>query len=191
MLQLTNYLLNVVDPSQEELDAFLNKVHYKTYPKNTQLIGVNDYCDKIYFVIDGYLKFVMNINKRDTVVHISSKGNLVTDFYSYYAYKPAISCVYTITNCQLAYIHKNDLENLYSNFNVWEKFGRLVAEQAAVRLIFEKIKLQTKNNEERYLDLIDQNPELLKHIKLGDLAQTLGITQETLSRIRRRISKGK
>ena len=129
----------------------------------------------------------MEINEKETVVHIAGKGDLVTDFYSYFSSQPALSDIYSITDCQLAWTKKSELEDLYGRYQVWEKFGRLVAEQAAVRQIQERIKLQTQTKEQIYLKLISEKPYLLQHVKLGDLAQTLGVTQETLSRIRRRI----
>jgi len=184
---LSNYLCSIIKPSVEELEAFLKIVTFLDVPKGKRLIQANGISDQIYFVIEGFLKYLMKINAKDYVVHIAGQSDLVTDFYGYFAAKPATTSIYTITDCKLACAKKKDLEALYASFHKWEKFGRLVAEQAAVRQIQEKIKLQTKSTEEIYLDLISLQPELFKHVKLGDLAQSLGVTQETLSRIRRRI----
>lgn len=189
-LILSSYLQSVINPSEEELTAFLKLVNYKTVEKNNRIIKIGNRCDVIYFVIDGFLKYVMNVDGKEIVIHFAAPGNLVSDFYSYYSAQPAITDVFTITDCQLAYVKRKELEVLYDSYKVWEKFGRLVAEKAALKLIFEKIKLQTQSPEEMYTNIISKNPQLLQHIKLGDLAQSLGITQETLSRIRKRIAEG-
>jgi len=184
---LSHYLQSVVNPTADELGAFLQKIKYVTMPKHKRLLQLGSYCHKMHFVIEGYLKYVMRVKDKDVVVHFATPGKFVADFFSYYSARPAISSIYTISECRLALIEKQALEDLYASYKVWERFGRLVAEQAAVRQILDKIKLQTLSTEERYLTMIAEKPEMLHHIKLGDLAQSLGITQETLSRIRRRI----
>jgi CRP-like cAMP-binding protein len=183
-IDLSEYLCTIVKPTEEELKAFFQIVSFQKMDKNKRLFSVNGFCDKIFFIINGFVKYLMPFHEKEIVVHISSKGDLVTDFFSYFTSKPSTTSAYTITECTLAVAKKSDLENLYAQYKVWERFGRLVAEQAAVNQIVERIKFQTQSKEELYSNLILENPELLQHVKLGDLAQTLGITQETLSRIR-------
>ncbi|MEM6805650.1 MAG: Crp/Fnr family transcriptional regulator [Bacteroidota bacterium] len=185
---LINYLTSLVKTSETELAAFLKIVSFQDVEKGKCIIQQKNSCNRMYFVLEGFLKYVLPIKEKALVVHIATVGDLVTDFYAYYSSKPSTTSVYTLSDCSLAYVKKEELEELYANFKVWEKFGRLVAEEAAVKQVMERIKLQTMSTEEIYLDFIQRKPELLQHVKLGDLAQTFGVSQETLSRIRRRIS---
>jgi hypothetical protein len=120
-------------------------------------------------------------------IHVSMKNDLVSDFFSYYSGYPAITTVETLTNCNLLYIEKQDLENLYNKYKTWEHFGRLVAETAMVEQIMAKINFQTKAPETLYKELVAKNPSILQEVNLGVIAECLSITPETLSRIRARI----
>lgn len=182
-----SYLNGFGQKSQSEMNQFLDIVTFHEILPGHRLIRAGQVCDKMYFVGKGFLKYVLEKKNTPTVIHIAAQGDLITDFFSFYSSMPAISDVFSITPCSLFSVEKTKLEKLYESSKVWEHFGRKVAEDAIVQHIMERIKIQIQSPEERYLDIIESKSELLKNVKLGDLAQTLGISQETLSRIRKRI----
>lgn len=184
---LIQFLEDFVQPSEEELTPFLALLSFHEIPKHTRLIRAGYVCERMYFVSNGFVKYVLSEEKHPKVIHIAGKGDLISDFFSYYSGMPAITDVYAITACHLLSVEKSGLEKLYQTHKIWEYFGRRVAEQAVVRQVMERIKIQTLSPEERYLDMINNKPDLLQVVKLGDLAQMLGISQETLSRIRKRL----
>jgi CRP-like cAMP-binding protein len=188
METLKEFIFNYVKPNEEELTAFLLHIKQEKYSKGKRIIKTGMVSDKIYFVNKGLLKYVMSKEDgKEKAIHIAMENDLVADFFSFYSNYPAISSVETLTDCELLYIEKNNLTELYETYKVWEKFGRLVAEAAVLEQIMEKINFQIKTPEQRYIELITKKPTILQEVNLGVIAESLGITQETLSRIRSRI----
>ncbi len=186
---LSQFLIGISPLVKEELEDFHKYLNVKDYEAQSKIIEYEQRCRDVYFVLEGFLKYTVKVNGKDRVVHIASKGDIVTDFFSYLTGQLSISNLITINNCRLASVSRMDMERLFQKYKGWERFGRIVAEQGLVRQILDKIKFQTMTAEEIYLDFIKQKPHIFQQVKLGDLAQTFGISQETLSRIRRRLAE--
>lgn len=85
----------------------------------------------------------------------------------------------------LYYISNIDLENFYKSSQEMNTIGRKIAEDYCKILEERSFLLQTHSAEQRYHWLLHNSPEALQRISLGHIASYLGITQETLSRIRK------
>ena len=86
------------------------------------------------------------------------------------------------------YISHESLQQVYAHTQSGEKIGRLIAEYLFTRKTHREVALLTQNPAERYRLLLKGEPELLQQVPLKYLASYLGITPETLSRIRASIS---
>ena len=83
-------------------------------------------------------------------------------------------------------IDKSQMEVLYKQFPLWQQFGRQVWENAFLKVIHAILGYQTMTAEERYLAMMKQS-DLLQKVPLKQLASYLGITQTSLSRLRKNI----
>jgi CRP-like cAMP-binding protein len=188
MQQLIAFISKFIQPNEHELNSFLHFVKEEKISKGKVIIKAGTLCEKIFFVKKGFLKYAMpHENEKIKTTHISTDNDLVADFFSFYSGYLAITNVETLTDCELLYIHKKDLQTLYDQYKIWERFGRFVAESAVLEQMVEKINFQTKSPEQRYKELMHKKPNVLQEVNLGIIAEYLGITQETLSRIRGRI----
>ena len=186
---ITAFLTQIAPLGKEELAAFFERAETVEYPSKAVVIEAQSTSADIHFVLEGYLKYVLETNDRKQVIHLAAPGDLVTDYISYLTGKPAITSLHTITDCRLLRISRFGMEQLFHRFKAWERFGRLLAEQGLVEQILQKIELQTKTKEEIYLRVIADQAHIFQHVRLADLAQTLGIAPETLSRIRKRVAR--
>jgi len=182
-----NFLNRTTKIPPEEYDHFISLLDYVEIEKNEKFIASGKNCHEMYFLSEGFVKYELNQPNQLKVIHISGGGAFISDFYSYFSGQPAITDVYTITASKFLVASRASIEQLYAQSITWANFGRKHAENALVNQIMERIRLQTLSPEERYIQILNAQPELFEVIKLGDLAQVLGITQETLSRIRRRL----
>jgi CRP-like cAMP-binding protein len=188
MKQLESFIFKYVQPTDDELKTFLQLVKSENPAKGKKIIKAGIASDKIFFVTKGLLKYSMSqAGNKEKAMHIAMENDLVADFFSFYSGYPSITSVEALTECELLFIEKTDLQSLYDKYKIWERFGRLVAESAMLEQIMEKLNFQTKTPEQRYIELITKKPALLQDVNLGIIADCLGITQETLSRIRARI----
>ncbi|MBK0404697.1 Crp/Fnr family transcriptional regulator [Adhaeribacter sp. BT258] len=90
-------------------------------------------------------------------------------------------------NSAVFLIRKQNLYKLYKECNKYETFGRLMAEQVAQRATEIAMSLASEKPEERFLNLIKKQPELFQRVPQKYIANFLGISPESLSRIRNRI----
>ena len=91
-----------------------------------------------------------------------------------------------LKEAELYLINKNDLFRIYVENRNIESFGRIMAEQIEVRTIDIAMSLSSEKPEERVRKLIEQRPELFQQVPQKYLANLLGISPESLSRIRAR-----
>jgi CRP-like cAMP-binding protein len=76
------------------------------------------------------------------------------------------------------------LQGLYKNYPETERVGRILTENYYIKLEERLLNIHFKTAKERYQTLLEKKPSLLQRASLGQIASYLGISQETLSRIR-------
>ena len=84
-------------------------------------------------------------------------------------------------------LNKINLEKLYSRYHKIDRVGRLIAEKIAIYYEQHLLSILNQTAEERYRNLLDNNPVFIQRIPLQYIASYLGITQETLSRVRQKV----
>jgi CRP-like cAMP-binding protein len=108
----------------------------------------------------------------------------VTSFFSFITRKPCIENIQLIEDSTLWAISYDDLQNLYDEYPDIERLGRIMNERYYVMLEERFVSNHFKEAKERYENLMNNAPHILQRVPLGYVASYLGITQETLSRIR-------
>jgi len=109
-------------------------------------------------------------------------GSVMPLFFS----QPSIENIQFLEDTTLYYISSNDLESFYKSSQEMNTIGRKMAEEYCKILEERSFLLQTHTAEQRYHWLLKNQPEALQRISLGHIASYLGISQETLSRIRKK-----
>jgi CRP-like cAMP-binding protein len=104
--------------------------------------------------------------------------------YSFVSQKASYENIQAIEPATLYAITFDDLQKLYKNYPTFDKIGRLLTEQYYVALEERIMSLQFQTAIERYQSLMQNENYLLQRVSLGMIASYLGISQETLSRIR-------
>ena len=93
-----------------------------------------------------------------------------------------------MTDARAICITLDDLQRLYNKSHAWERFGRLMAEKAFDIAVDRAESFIFKSAEQRYLELIQMQPDIIENIPLYHISSYLGIAGPSLSRIRKRIS---
>lgn len=153
-------------------------------PKNVFLLKKGEICETLNFLVEGATRHFYYQEDKEITSCLHFEGDFFTSMYSLVSRKPSVESIITLSECQLLSISYENLQHLYDKDMVWNKLGRLLLEQSLIEMKEHLFSLQSKTASERYDDLVSKHPEILDRIKLGHLASFLGITQETLSRIR-------
>ena len=171
---------------QPILNAFTKT---KSLKKHELLIRPGQKTNFLAFINEGAFRVYFHNEEGDELTTwFSFEGMFVTDLLAYYKEVPAIYYVEAIVQSEVFIIQKQKIEQLYQDYPVFREFGRYFAENGMVLLMERMVSLQTKPAKERYLELLAQ-PQFMEKIPLKYLATYLGITDTSLSRIRREISQ--
>lgn len=185
---LYQYINSFIPLSREEISVFEEIITYKKIKKKELIAENGKVCQRVLFVNEGYFRFY----------HIDAKGNEITsDFYfapsfitsytSFITGTPSLVNVQAMNDMEVLEFSKNDLYTLYDRYPKIERLGRFIAENVAIVSEEHLFLLLNQTAETRYQKLLKKNPRYVNTIPLHYVASYLGITQETLSRMRKSI----
>ena len=181
-MSLLSYISTLISISKELEKEILATSKEFSVSKNTILIKEGERCRNLFFIKKGLLR---GYDEGKEITHwFAKEEEFGTSFYSFITNEPSPETIETLEDCELVQISHNDLQNLYSNFKETERIGRIITETYYIDLEERFLNIQFKSAKERYQNLIEKNPSLIQRASLGQIATYLGITQETLSRVR-------
>ncbi len=164
--------------------------HIKKYKKGEYFNHQKKICRYLGFINSGVFRSYVIDRKTDEEknVFLFSKNQFVVPFKSFINQTPCDYFTQAMTDASILYISIDDLSLLYKKSHQWERFGRLMA-QMAFNVTLERMEsFIFKTPEERYLDLLNNHPDIFNNIPLYHISSYLGIQGPSLSRIRKRIS---
>ena len=152
--------------------------------KGSCLITEGKICHHVYFLEQGCLRGFFNLDGKEITYWFAFENNFVTSFFSFITRKPCVENIQAIEDCTLWAISYENLQQLYDLHPDIERLGRIMNERYYVMLEERFVGNHFKEARERYENLLDHSPHIVLRVPLGYIASYLGITQETLSRIR-------
>ena len=177
--------------NEAEEKAFLRILEVKVFKKKAFLLQEDQLCNKITFVNNGCLRLFYNVEGVENTMQFFFGDSWYTDYASFLTGNPTIENMQALVETEVIQFTKNDLYSLYNTMPVFERVGRVFAENAFLSISQLN---QMKTNEEpevRYINLLKRRPELIQQVPQHYIASYLGIKPETLSRIRKRILTSK
>jgi CRP-like cAMP-binding protein len=182
--QLLSYIQTHHPLSNAAIEALHQCLAKIELPKNEFLISEGQICKYLYFLDSGCVRGFYNIDGKDITQWFGFENDFATSFRSFIAQVPTAEYIHAVEDCVLWSIAKDDINNLLKNFSEVEKLVRLIYEQYYIRLEERYANAHFKTATERYENLLQNEPHIVQRIPLGYIASYLGISQETLSRIR-------
>ena len=178
------------DLSAEEFELSTTFWHHKEYKKGEYYNQHKSVCKYLGFITTGVFRSYIIDNKtsEEKNVFLYSTNQFVVTFKSFINQIPCDYHTQAMTDATVIYINIIDLLTLYKQSHKWEKFGRLLAQEAFNVSIMRTESFIFQSPEERYLDLIKYHPDIFNTIPLYHISSYLGIQGPSLSRIRKRIS---
>ncbi|MCA5004554.1 Crp/Fnr family transcriptional regulator [Sphingobacterium bovistauri] len=160
-------------------------IHIK---KKDVLLNIGETSKYIYFIYNGSLRsYYLDQEGKDNTSWFLFENELAISVYSFFTQKPSFEAVETLEDCVLLRLSFKKLQQLYLEFPEFNYIGRILTEQYYIRSEEKANSLRMLSAKERYQQLIERYPEIIKRASLGYIASYLGITQHTLSRIRSKV----
>ncbi|KMQ61662.1 Crp/Fnr family transcriptional regulator [Chryseobacterium angstadtii] len=170
-----------------ELCSYLKKV---TFKKDDFFLKEGEYCRYVGFLKCGLMRSFYNKDcKADINVNFHLDHSLITDYDSIlFGIKSKIN-IKAIEDSEVFLLHKNHLQDLYRKDPYWQEFGRKMAEVVYLHAKRRVENLLCRSPEQRYHQLLLENPKIFQLMSQKHIASYLGIQPQSLSRIKRRIQK--
>lgn len=179
---------SIVSLSTEEWVQLSAFIEVKSLKKNSFFLTEGQICDSIAFVNEGMLIYSKSLKSGDNITtDFAFEGDWVTDNHSRLNQTPSFINIKTIEDTELLMIKSDTLSALYNRMPKLERLGRILMEQAYIKIAQHSIDLQSFSAKERYLRMLQKYPEVFQRVPLYHIANYLGIAPKSLSRIRNEI----
>lgn len=175
--------------SEDEWQFFKQCLIKREFKKGDTILKEGDIENYLSFNIEGIARmYVVNTNGNDISLAFAFPNDFITEYSSFILRKPTKYIIECLEDCTMYSISHENLNKAYNISQTGERLGRLNAEFFNIYLLERNVSLLTENAEQRYLNLMQKDKKIAQKIALKHIASYLGITPESLSRIRRNFS---
>lgn len=181
------YFDRLVEISDNDFDLFTSKLVKISYPKNSIIIERGKIENYLSFIQEGVVRFNIPGVDHDLTFDFGFADSFVSAYDSFITQSPSSYNIEAMSNCTLWCISKNDLEIIYAQTDIGDRIGRIIAENIYLNKMKREISLLQNSAKQRYLDLLQEKPQLVQNIPLKYLASYIGIKPQSLSRLRKTI----
>ena len=191
-MEQAHFLHSIFKPenfSKEELELIVDQFEEVEFSKNEYLIQIEKRANFYYFLESGFLRsYTIDTEGNDITTKFFAPHDIVIDWHAYFLKKPSKESIQALTKGKCWKIHFNDFMKLF-HIEAFREVGRTRLVNNYFELKNHSISVIADHAKDRYLNLMKEKPELVQNVPLKHLATYLGITDTSLSRIRKEIAK--
>ncbi|MBB6127240.1 Crp/Fnr family transcriptional regulator [Mucilaginibacter lappiensis] len=187
---LLTFLLNTNLVSLSSAQGIAQQFSHKAIPKNQFHLAAGKISDQYLFLEKGYMRtFAHDTEGNEVTTGFCSPGQIILEISSFFSRTRSKENIQALTDCEGWYITYEQLNQLFHALPEFREFGRWVLVKGFSELKNRMLFMITETAEERYVHLLKNNPEIFQQAPLKNIASYLGITDTSLSRIRKEFSK--
>lgn len=177
--------------TESEIQLLQDAIEKKVYHKNELIFSEGHISDEIYFVMQGCVRLFYNVDGNDKTAFFYTEGTFICAGESYTYNVPAQENYQAIEQTEVYIFTKSKSEKLMKEVPKLEVIARIATENELITCQKVIASFVTKSAEERYLDLLQTQRDLFQRVPQQYIASFLGVSPETLSRIKARVSRKK
>ncbi|MFK7757620.1 MAG: Crp/Fnr family transcriptional regulator [Flavobacteriales bacterium] len=181
---MKHFLSNYIDFSEEEYGSFMAIAKLKTFRKNEYLLTADRPVEKLFFVKSGFMRGYRIQDGADITHHFYLDNWLATDYESYLSGNQGELHIQALVDTEVYEFTKSTLFAFFKSNEKFEKIRFVQAEDAYLRMVRRLKNFQCMELKERYLELVNTDPELFSLVPQRHIASYLGVTPQSLSRMR-------
>ncbi|NJK87885.1 MAG: Crp/Fnr family transcriptional regulator [Bacteroidales bacterium] len=171
---LYNSVLKFVNPNEREWNDFFTCFSSREMMKNEPLLVEGQISQKIAYISQGCFRMFYILNGEERCKDFQTEGQFTGSLYSFLSGKPALFNVSAIENSVILEISRDKLNHLFDTYKVWERFGRLYAEQLFLYKEQREASLLNESAFTRYSGFINTYSKWAQRIPQNTLLRTLG-----------------
>lgn len=163
---------------------FQNIMTFEKFPKHHIIHEAGKICNKIYMITSGIARVFYYKEDKDVTCHFAAEQESITAVDSYIQRKKSKYSIEALEDLEVMVIEYDAMKSLFQKKPTYEHFGRLFLQHAYIDLVERLDDLQLHTAHERYETLLIKKSSLFQRVASKHIASFLGMTPETLSRIR-------
>ncbi|MBC8753902.1 Crp/Fnr family transcriptional regulator [Kordia sp. YSTF-M3] len=176
--------------TEDEIALIGSKYKKVTFDKGEIVLRADEKVDHQFFVFDGCLRtYLVSKSGKEHTIQFAIKGWWISDYIGYFSETKSVLFIECIEDATLYKISRDDVEEIYTKIPKIEHFIRKKLERSFMSFQKRILANLSQSAKERYLNFTHDYPNIEQHVKNYHIASYLGITTESLSRIRKEISK--
>lgn len=186
MQQLNDYIRTSFNTEVAEAESISNYFQPQLLRKGDYLLRSGRVCDFMAFLASGMIRIFVNTGDKEVTQWISTRNYFITDLSSFMLAKPGRWNMQALEDCEIWVVDRAGYQQMSGAIPRWIEFERMLLIHCFINLeerIFSHLYMSA---EERFQQLFLQQPELFNQVPLQYLASMMGMTPETLSRMRKK-----
>lgn len=184
-----NQLFNLLDSfyilHQDTKLALAEVIQTKEYKSGEIILSQGDTNKHLYFLEKGLVRAFYYKDEKELTSWIFPENTLFISVYSFLTQTPSFETIEAIEDSKIYFISYSKLQELYNQYLDLNVVGRKLTEMYYIQMAERATNLRMVDSKTRYENFIENYPNLINRIPLGYVASYLGMSQETLSRIRK------
>lgn len=171
--------------TEEDWDLCKNSFRPKRMLKRQFLLQEGDVCRELAFVEKGALySYTVDSSANKHVIRFAFAGWWMANLHSFFTEKPTRLNIEVLENSELLVLDRKNHEKLLEEIPAYERYHRIIIQNAYVALQQRVENALGLTAEEKYERLLEESPAFLNRVPLNLVASYLGVSPETLSRVR-------
>ena len=187
MKELSGYISAYFETKSEQSDEIATLFKEEHLKRNEFHTSDGQRHGKLSFVKSGFLRIYKQTDKKEITQWISSPGEFTTDLGAIMFELPARWNIQALTDCELYTIEYSDYKIIQEKIVNWAQIEKMFLAKCFMTIEDRIFSFISMTAEERYSYLCHSKPELLQQVPQQFIASMLGMTPETLSRIRKKL----
>jgi CRP-like cAMP-binding protein len=177
------------DFSNEELETIISKFKRVAFSKNDYLLNEGKIENHYWFIESGFIRsYVVDTEGNDITTNFYSVGDIAIDWTSFFLRNPTRENIQALTDCVCWQLDFDTFQQLFHNFQSFREQGRTRLVNSYFSLKKQSVSMIADQAKERYIMLMKEKPHIVQNVSLKHISTYLGITDTSLSRIRKEIS---
>jgi CRP-like cAMP-binding protein len=161
----------------------------KTYQKGDYFLREGQVCREIGFIEKGLIRYSeTKDNGEEITLHFGKENEFTSNYQSFLNHSVSRRSIQCLETCEILVMSYDDLQRLYEEVREGQKFGRLICEYLYLQTLNQISSIYTDEPEQRYLNFINEYPDLQQRIPQYYISSYVGVKPPSLSRIRKRLA---
>jgi CRP-like cAMP-binding protein len=188
ILHFRTFLQKQINLSEKEWEIVKEYWKQESFPKNEYFVSHGKVCRKLAFIAEGVVRYCMfRDDGTDVTCFLMCENDFAGDPESFFSQKPSDKNVQALTDCQLVVISYDNMQKLLHQVPRGNEINAAIDHYVAMKMLYQRTFLLNLDATVRYKEFMREYAPILQRIPLSYIANFLGITQQSLSRLRKQM----